>query len=113
MTSKTSNQILTLGTDDFQRKVLESDIPVLVDFWADWCQPCHMLAPVVDQLAETYAGRITVGKVDIDANGDLATRYDINSIPTILVFRGGEVVERLVGVRAKADYTAALDALLE
>ena len=112
MTSRTSGQILDLDADGFQREVLESDQPVLVDFWADWCQPCHMVAPIVGELAEAYAGRVTVAKVDIDANGELSTRYGINSIPTIVVFKDGEIVERIIGVQPKIEYTTVLDAVL-
>ncbi len=111
MTSKTSN-LLNVNQADFQRDVLESDVPVLVDFWADWCQPCHMVAPIVEQLAEDFAGRITVAKVDTDANRDLSLEYAINSIPTLLLFTDGEIVERFVGVRTKAEYTEALEARL-
>lgn len=108
----TTDTILHLGTEDFTQQVLESDRPVLVDFWADWCQPCHMLAPTIEQLAESYGDRITVAKVDIDAAGELARQYAVNSIPTVLIFRNGEVAGRIVGVRAPQDYAAALDALL-
>ena len=108
----TSATVLQLSQDDFHRDVVESDQPVLVDFWATWCQPCHMLAPIVEQLAEEYAGRITVAKVDTDANRDLSLEYAINSIPSLLLFKDGEVVERFVGVRSRSEYTAALDALL-
>ena len=109
----TTQTILQLGTEDFREAVLESDKPVLVDFWADWCQPCHMLAPTIEQLAERYGDRITVAKVDIDAAKALATRYAINSIPTVLLFKDGEVAGRLVGVRPQQDYATALDTLLD
>ena len=112
MTSKTSN-LLNVNQADFQRNVLESDVPVLVDFWADWCQPCHMVAPVIEQLADEFAGRVKVVKIDTDANRDLATEYSINSIPTILLFKDGKVVERVPGVRSQSEYTSALNALLE
>jgi len=109
----TTQTILHLGTEDFRQAVLESDKPVLVDFWADWCQPCHLLAPTIEQLAETYGDRITVAKVDIDAANALATQYAVNSIPTILLFKGGDVAGRIVGVRPLQDYVTALDALLD
>ncbi len=109
----TTQTILQLGTEDFRQAVLESDKPVLVDFWADWCQPCHMLAPTIEQLAESYSDRITVAKVDIDAAKALATEYAVNSIPTVLLFKDGEVAGRLVGVRPQQDYATALDALLD
>ena len=103
---------IQLTAEDFNSEVLQSNRPVLVDFWADWCQPCHMVAPIVEQLAEEYAGRVTVAKVDTDANRDLAVEYAINSIPTLLLFKDGEVVERIVGVRTRAEYEVALDAQL-
>ena len=109
----TTQTILHLGTEDFREAVLESDKPVLVDFWADWCQPCHMLAPTIEQIAESYGDRITVAKVDIDAAKALATRYAVNSIPTVLLFKDGDVAGRLVGVRPQQDYATALDALLD
>jgi len=109
----TTQTILHLGTEDFRSAVLESDKPVLVDFWAEWCQPCHMLSPTIEQLAEQYGDRITVAKVDIDAAGDLATRYVVNSIPTVLLFKDGELAGRLVGVRPQQDYATVIDALLD
>ena len=111
--STETNSILHLTGNDFEQEVLRSDRPVLVDFWADWCQPCHMLAPVIDELAEAYGDRITVAKVDIDADRDLAVTYGINSIPTVLLFKDGEAAARLVGIRPREDYTRELDALLE
>jgi thioredoxin 1 len=102
-----------LDQAEFDLEVLQSDRPVLVDFWADWCQPCHMLAPTVDQLAERYGDRIKVTKVDIDANKDLALKYEIRSIPTVLIFQDGEVSARIVGVQPESHYATALDALLD
>ncbi len=109
----TTQTILHLGTEDFHQAVLESDKPVLVDFWADWCQPCHMLAPTIDQLAESYGDRIKVAKVDIDAAKELATEYDVRSIPTVILFKDGQVAGRIIGVRTQQDYATALDALLK
>ncbi len=108
----TSATVLQLSQDDFNREVVESDRPVLVDFWANWCQPCHMLAPIVEQLADEYAGRITVAKVDTDANRDLSLEYAISALPTLLLFKDGEVVQRFIGVRTRSEYAAALDAVL-
>ncbi len=109
----TTQTILHLGNEDFAQEVLESDRPVLVDFWADWCQPCHMLAPTIDQLAESYGDRIKVAKVDIDVAKELATKYDVRSIPTVILFKDGEVAGRIIGVRTQQDYATALDALLK
>ncbi len=103
--------ILDVNPDDFDKEILASDRPVLVDFWADWCQPCHMLAPTIDEIAAEYGDRIKVVKVDIDANRDAATRYEVNSIPTVMLFDGGEARARLVGVRPRDEYAAAIDAL--
>ena len=107
-----TDTILHLGTDDFEQEVLHSDVPVLVDFLADWCQPCHALAPTVEKIAATYDGRIKVAKVDIDAAGDLAETYGITSIPAIVLFKDGEAAGRLVGVRPYQEYATALDDLL-
>ena len=109
----TTDTILHVDTESFDREVLKSDVPVLVDFMADWCPPCHALAPTIDQIAETYGGRLKVAKVDIDDNKDLTIEYGINSIPTVVIFRGGEVAARLVGVHTQQDYAAAIDGLLD
>ncbi len=108
----TTTTVRELDQDTFDREVLRSERPVLVDFWADWCQPCHMLAPTVRALAEEYGDRIKVAKVDIDANPDLARAYSITSIPTIVIFKDGQVSERIVGVQPRNEYAAALDGLL-
>lgn len=99
---------ITLTGTNFEQEVLHSDIPVLVDFWATWCGPCRMIAPVVAEIAEEKAGVIKVGKVNVDDEEALAIKYRIASIPTLLIFKGGEVVDKLVGYRAKADILKAL-----
>ena len=91
-----ANQV-TITNDNFQAEVEQSDLPVLIDFWAEWCMPCKMVAPVVEELAQAYDGKLKVGKVDVDAEGDLAARFNVMSIPTIIVFKGGEVVGQRVG----------------
>ena len=92
---------LTLTGENFEKEVLQSELPVLVDFWATWCGPCRMMAPVVEELAEEYEGKIKVGKVDVDENEDLAGEYGVMSIPTLLVFKNGEVTDSAVGVCSK------------
>jgi thioredoxin 1 len=87
----------------FKQEVLESDLPVLVDFWATWCAPCRMVAPIIDELAKEYAGRMKIGKVDVDTNPKIATEYGVMSIPTIIFFKRGKVMHQLVGAASKLD----------
>ena len=103
------NNTLTFTDDTFEKDVLKSDVPVLVDFWAEWCGPCRMMSPTVDQVAVDYAGRVKVGKLDVDANQQTAFRYGIRGIPTILLFKGGQVVEQKVGAIGKAEFQKMLD----
>jgi len=97
---------------NFDEQVLKSDSPVLVDFWAEWCQPCRMLTPTIEKIATDYNTRIKVGKVDTDANHGVAAKYGINSIPTVIVFKGGQIVKKLVGLRKEQEFKAALDEAL-
>ena len=101
---------LTFTDGSFDRDVLQSDAPVLVDFWAEWCGPCRMMAPTIDAVANDYAGKVKVGKVDVDSNGDTAMRYNIRGIPTLLLFKGGRVVEQRVGAVGKSEVQKMLDA---
>lgn len=98
--------------DVFETEVLQSDIPVLVDFYADWCGPCRMMAPVVAKLAEQYDGRLKVGKLNVDNNLHIAQKYRVASIPTFMVFKGGEPVLTLVGAMGPDELSAKLDAVL-
>ena len=104
----TSN-ILTLNKSNFGSEVLESPKPVLVDFWAEWCGPCKMIAPVLDELAQEYSGRVKIGKVNVDEEQDLATQYGIRAIPTLLLFNKGEVVDQIVGARGKREIVASFE----
>jgi len=96
----------------FNEVVLLSDKPVMVDFWAAWCGPCRMVAPIMDQLTTEYEGKATIVKVDVDSNQEFAAKYGVRNIPTVLVFKGGEVVEKQVGVAPKATYAQKIDAHL-
>ena len=97
----------------FDEVVLKSDKPVVVDFWAAWCGPCRMVGPIIDEVSTEYEGKAVVGKVDVDANQEFAAKYGVRNIPTVLVFKGGEIVSRQVGVSPKKVYTDAIDALLQ
>ena len=103
---------LEITDSNFEETVLKSDKPVLVDFWAAWCGPCRMVGPIIDELSEEYEGRAVVGKVDIDSNQQYAAQFGVRNIPTVLVFKNGELVERKVGVSSKNDYAQALDNLI-
>jgi thioredoxin 1 len=100
---------IIITKDNFETEVLQSEKPVLVDFWATWCGPCRMLAPFVEEIAEEYADTAVVGKINVDEQPELAVRYGVMSIPTVMVFRGGEVTDTLVGYRPKADLEALLN----
>ena len=96
----------------FDEVVLKSDKPVLVDFWAAWCGPCRMVGPVIEEIATDYDGKAVVGKVDVDANQEFAAKYGVRNIPTVLLFKNGEVVDKQVGVAPKTTYTQKIDAAL-
>jgi len=104
-----NDKTVNLNTANWESEVLQSKDPVLVDFWAEWCAPCRMIAPLVDALAEEYAGRVKVGKLDVDESPEVAGRYDIRSIPCLLVFKGGQVVEQRVGALPKQELIRLVD----
>lgn len=99
---------ITITEANFEKEVLESDIPVLVDFWADWCGPCKMLSPIIADIAKEYEGKVKVGKINIDEEQDLTMKYRVASIPTLVVFKGGEAVKRSVGAVPKSQIEALL-----
>ena len=107
-----SENVLELTDDNFQAEVLDCDLPVLTDFWAEWCMPCKMLTPTIEELAGDYAGKVKFGKVDTDANRSVSMKYGISAIPTLLLFKDGEVAKKFVGLQQKADLKTAIDEML-
>lgn len=106
------SKALKFTDDSFEEDVLNSDKPVLVDFWAEWCGPCRMVGPVVDELAGEYEGKAKIGKVNVDENSEISTKYGIRSIPSLLIFKNGEVVDQIVGAVPKNQLKKQLDAQL-
>lgn len=104
--------ILNLTDTNFETEVTKSAQPVLVDFWAEWCGPCKMVAPILDELATEYDGKIKIGKVNIDDYQGLAAQFGIRAIPTLLIFKNGQVVDQIVGLRSKKDFKGKLDRAL-
>jgi len=104
---------LQLTDASFEKDVLKSALPVLVDFWAPWCGPCRMLGPIVEEIAKEYDGKVVVGKMNTDDNPNVASKFNISAIPSMLFFKGGQVVDQMVGVHSKKDIKAKLDGLLK
>ena len=107
-----SEKIIQLNAENFQQEVLDAEQLVVVDFWADWCGPCKMVAPVMDELAEDYDGRAKIAKLNVDEQRDLAKKYRVMSIPSILFFKGGNEVDRVVGAQGKEEFASKIDSLL-
>ena len=107
-----AGKVVVVSDGEFEQTVLKSEIPVMLDFWAEWCQPCKMLAPTVEELAGEYDGKILVGKLNVDDNPNTSTNYGIRGIPTLLFFKGGQVVQQLVGVKSKAEIKKVIEETL-
>jgi len=107
-----SENVHEFTDENFDIDVLQSDVPALVDFWAEWCMPCRMIAPTIDAIADEYTGRVTVGKVDTDSNREVSMKFGITAIPTVILFHNGEVHKKFVGITSKEDFAAALDELV-
>jgi len=108
-----SPNVQTFTDENFQAEVVDSSQPVLVDFWAEWCQPCRLLGPTIDKLAAGFSGKVKVGKVDIDTNQNVAFEYKISAIPTVLIFKGGKVQKKFVGMTGQGDLEAALNEVVK
>ena len=107
-----SEKIKEFTDDNCKDQVIGSDVPVLVDFWAEWCQPCRLLAPTIDKIADSFDGKVMVGKVDIDNNQSVSVEYKITAIPTVLIFKGGEVQKKFVGMTSQGDLEDALNEIV-
>lgn len=106
-------QIFELTDDNFEGEVINSDKPVLVDFWAEWCGPCRMVAPIVEEIAVEYEGKLKVGKVDVDKSNRVAMQYGIRSIPSLFFFKDGKIVDRIIGAVPKKNFKEAIDRILK
>lgn len=104
-----SEHVKEFTDSNFETEVLNSSEPVLVDFWAEWCMPCRALAPTIDKIANEYAGKVKVGKVDTDSNRDVSIKFGIQAIPTVILFKDGQVAQKFVGLKQERDFKAAID----
>lgn len=110
--NESATHAVAVTDKDFANEVLQSDTPVLVDFWAEWCGPCRVLGPVIESLSQEYDGKVKVAKVDVDSSQQVAMQYGIRSIPTVMLFDKGQIVDTIVGVRPKSDYESSLKKIL-
>lgn len=110
--NETSTQPVAVTDKDFGEHVINSETPVLVDFWAEWCGPCRALGPIIESLAEEFAGKVKIAKVDVDSNPQISMQFGIRSIPTVMLFDKGQIVDTFIGVRPKSDYATSLDKLV-
>lgn len=108
-----SENILTVSDSSFESDVLKSDVPVLVDFWAEWCMPCRMLTPTIEKIAGEFSGKVKVGKVDTDKNRDVSVEYKISAIPTVMIFKGGQVAKKIIGLTNEGALRDALNEALK
>lgn len=105
-----SENVLEFTDQNFETEVLKSTQPVLVDFWAEWCMPCRMLAPTIEKIAKDYSGKVKVGKLDTDSNREVAGKYGISAIPTVILFKNGQIAQKFVGLRREQEFKDVLDA---
>lgn len=108
-----SGKIIDITSENFDNEVMNSSQPVLVDFWAEWCGPCRMMGPVMEQIAEQYPEKVKVGKVNVDSQVNLASKFRVMSIPTIMIFNNGEVIQQVVGARTKDEFVNMLDDVIK
>ena len=107
-----SENTIEITDDNFETEVIGSDVPVLVDYWAEWCMPCKMISPIVEELADEYAGKLKVGKVNTDENREISMKVGISAIPTLILFNGGEMARKFVGLQQKEDLKEAIDEII-
>ena len=105
-------ELVTITDDNFENEVIKSDKPVLIDFWAVWCGPCRMIAPIVEELATEYDGKVKIGKLDVDSNQQTSIKFGVRSIPTILIFKDGQIKETIIGAVPKKNIVEKLDAVI-
>ena len=108
-----SEYVKEITEGNFEDEVIKSPQPVVIDLWAEWCMPCRMIAPIIEELAQEYDGKVKFGKLNVDENRNIAIRYSIQAIPTLLIFKDGQLVQKFVGLRSKADLKREIDSLLE